>query len=94
MLDLFWTLLEFDPDRVDTAISQHEQNQQQQQQHVKTETVQFHVETSDTDEERQLSHLLRTKVTLMKRLLEQLLVNEDSDCRITIEQAKRLVAYS
>lgn len=87
VLNLFWKLLEFDPDRADTSESERH-NQ------VKTETVQFHVENHDSEEDKQLAQLLRCKVDLMKSLIEKVVEHEHHDARITIEQARRMIAYS
>ena len=58
---------------------------------MKTETVQFHVENSDSEEDKILMGLLRQKIELLKSLIEEAVDAEDG---ISIEQAKRLLVYA
>lgn len=60
---------------------------------MKTETVQFHVENSDSDEDKQLAQLLRSKIDLMKKLVEEV-CDSSQEASITVEQARRLIIYA
>jgi hypothetical protein len=93
LLDLFWRLLEFDPD--EPANKNHAERDDPNE--IKTETVQFHVDVnknSDRQEDEQLAKLLRHKVDLLKTLIEAVIDHSDPESRILVEHARRLISYA
>ena len=86
MLDVFWQLLEFNPDIDDT-------DNGEQLQKEKNSIAFIGDELLDAEEER-MRQLLTNKFGLYKNLIMGAIDHPDADTRITVEQARRLTQYA
>ena len=101
VLDMFWSLLEFDPDEksverdIEMKVDKEETLQESSLQHpAGKDQIAYLGDDVLTQEDEAHKQLLKSKFGLFKVGITQVLDHADPDARITIEQARRVTKYA
>lgn len=90
VLDMFWQLLEFNPDVDEEDIKQNELPQKG----ITRQPIAFIGDDIMDAEEEKMKNLLASKFQLFKLLIFGAIEHPDVETKISIEQAKRITAYT
>ena len=91
VMDLFWQLLEFDPDEK-TVEKDIDEDGRESQLHKQEDEIAYHDIVNPDEEE--FKKLLKQKYELFRKLLASVIEHSEYNARITVEHARRVAKYA